>query len=41
MAGVLDGSDSFTGINWWIGQVAPRETWAEELYLRMMLTLEL
>ena len=34
MAGVLDGSDSFTGINWWIGQVAPRETWAEETLLK-------
>ena len=34
MAGILDGSDSFTGINWWIGQVAPRETWAENTLLK-------
>ena len=34
MAGVLEGSDSFTGINWWIGQVAPRETWAENTLLK-------
>ena len=34
MAGVLEGSDSFSGINWWIGQVAPRETWAENTLLK-------
>ena len=34
MASFLDGSDSFTGINWWIGQVAPRETWAENTLLK-------
>ena len=34
MAGILEGSDSFTGINWWIGQVAPRETWAENTLLK-------
>ena len=34
MAGILDGSDSFTGINWWIGQVAPRETWTENTLLK-------
>ena len=34
MAGILEGSDSFTGINWWIGQVAPREYWAENTLLK-------
>ena len=34
MAGILEGSDSFSGINWWIGQVAPRETWAENTLLK-------
>ena len=34
MAGILEGSDSFTGINWWIGQVAPRETWTENTLLK-------
>ena len=34
MASILEGSDSFTGINWWIGQVAPRETWAENTLLK-------
>ena len=34
MASFLDGSDSFTGINWWIGQVAPREVWAENTLLK-------
>ena len=34
MAGILEGSDSFTGINWWIGQVAPRETLAENTLLK-------
>ena len=34
MASFLDGSDSFTGINWWIGQVAPREYWAENTLLK-------
>ena len=34
MAGILEGSDSFTGINWWIGQVAPRETWVENTLLK-------
>ena len=34
MAGILDGSDSFTGINWWIGQVAPRETWTENTLMK-------
>ena len=34
MAGILEGSDSFTGINWSIGQVAPRETWSENTLLK-------
>ena len=34
MAGILEGSDSFSGISWWIGQVAPRETWAENTLLK-------
>ena len=34
MQGIFEGSDSFTGINWWIGQVAPRETWAENTLLK-------
>ena len=34
MASFLDGSDSFSGINWWIGQVAPREYWAENTLLK-------
>ena len=34
MASILEGSDSFTGINWWIGQVAPRETWVENTLLK-------
>jgi len=34
MASFLDGSDSFTGINWWIGQVAPREYWAKNTLLK-------
>ena len=34
MASILEGSDSFTGINWWIGQVAPRETWAENTLMK-------
>ena len=34
MAGILEGSDSFSGINWWIGQVAPRETWADNTLLK-------
>ena len=34
MQGIFEGSDSFTGINWWIGQVAPRETWTENTLLK-------
>ena len=34
MASFLDGSESFTGINWWIGQVAPREYWAKNTLLK-------
>ena len=34
MQGIFEGSDSFTGINWWIGQVAPRDTWAENTLLK-------
>ena len=34
MASILEGSDSFTGINWWIGQVAPRETWTENTLMK-------
>ena len=34
MANILEGTDSFTGINWWIGQVAPREYWAENTLLK-------
>ena len=34
MQGIFEGSDSFTGINWWIGQVAPREYWAENTLLK-------
>ena len=34
MASILEGSDSFRGISWWIGQVAPRETWAEKTLLK-------
>ena len=34
MQGIFEGSDSFTGINWWIGQVAPRETWVENTLLK-------
>ena len=34
MASFLDGSDSFSGINWWLGQVAPREDWAEYTLLK-------
>ena len=33
MASILEGSDTF-GISWWIGQVAPRETWAEKTLLK-------
>ena len=34
MARILEGSDSFGNISWWIGQVAPRETWAEKTLLK-------
>ena len=34
MASFLDGSDGLTGVNWWIGQVAPREYWAKNTLLK-------
>ena len=34
MASILEGSDSFGNISWWIGQVAPRETWTEKTLLK-------
>ena len=35
MNSILEGSETFghSGLKWWIGQVAPRETWSDRAAL--------